>query len=246
MKLYAQHGYGEGEKITQGLHEGLIDGAILSPRDLRLDAVSAKINGYKHVHPEADFFVDPQFYATFAGASETARIGKLPEWPHFTIERKSELEIGAKVEEILNRTIEHIITLPVTAVIAPNIYISRSFDSRDAVIAKNFIRQARGVFKQFGDNRPLLVTLAVCREALLERSDFEEFLNDITMLDEPPDGFYLLIGSRGTEVRTDLFHADVIASWMLLNHSLSINGFQTINGFPDLRSEEHTSELQSH
>lgn len=68
-----------------------------------------------------------------------------------------------------------------TAVIAPNIYISRSFDSREAVIAKNFIRQARGVYQVLGDRRPLLVTLAVCREALLERGDFEEFLNDITM-----------------------------------------------------------------
>jgi hypothetical protein len=47
----------------------------------------------------------------------------------------------------------------VTAVIAPNIYISRSFDSREAVIAKNFIRQARGAYQVLGDRRPLLVTL---------------------------------------------------------------------------------------
>lgn len=234
MKIYAQHGYGEGEKIIRGLKEGLIDGAILSPRDLKRDGVAGKVDGYQNARPDADIFIDPQFYATFAGASEMARIGNLPVWPHFTTERKSELEVTSKVEEVLNLTLEHIISLPVTAVIAPNIYISRSFDSREAVIAKNFIRQARGVYQRFGDHRPLLVTLAVCREALLERGDFEEFLNDITMLDEPPDGFYVLVGSRGTEVRTDIFHADVIAGWMLLNHSLSINGFQIINGFSDM------------
>jgi hypothetical protein len=234
MKIYAQHGYGEGEKIIRGLQEGLIDGTILSPRDLKRDGVAAKVAGYQNVRPDADIIIDPQFYATFAGASEMARIGNLQEWPHFTTERKSELEVTAKVDEVLNLTFEHIISLPVTAVIAPNIYISRSFDSREAVIAKNFIRQARGVYQRLDDRRPLLATLAVCREALLERGDFEEFLNDITMLDEPPDGFYVLIGSRGTEVRTDIFHADVVAGWMLLNHSLSINGFQIVNGFSDI------------
>lgn len=234
MKIYAQHGYGEGEKIIRGLQEGLIDGTILSPRDLKRDGVAAKVAGYQNARPDADIFIDPQFYATFAGASEMARIGKLQEWPHFTTERKSELEVTSKVEEVLHLTLEHLVSLPVTAVIAPNIYISRSFDSREAVIAKNFIRQARGVYQRLGDQRPLLVTLAVCREALLERGDFEEFLNDITMLDEPPDGFYVLVGSRGTEVRTDIFHADVIAGWMLLNHSLSINGFQIVNGFSDM------------
>jgi len=74
----------------------------------------------------------------------------------------------------------------------------------------------------------------VSREALLERAEFEEFLNDITLLDSPPDGFYLLVGSRGAGARTDIFHADVIARWMLLNYSLNINGFEVINGYSDV------------
>ena len=234
MKLYAQQGYGDGEKTVRGLNDGLIDGVIISPRDIRVDAVARKIEEYREANTRADILLDPQFYATFAAASETARIGKLPEWPYFATVRKSDLEITSEVEVVLSRTFDHIISLPVTAVIAPNIYISRSFDSREAVIAKNFIRQARGVYQALGDRRPLLVTLAVCREALLERGDFEEFLNDITMLKEPPDGFYVLIGSRGTEARTDIFHADVIASWMLLNYSLSVNGFQIVNGYSDI------------
>ena len=234
MKLYAQQGYGDGEKTVRGLNDGLIDGVIISPRDVRIDAVAQKIEEYREANTRADILLDPQFYATFAAASETARIGKLPEWPYFATVRKSDLEVTSEVEVVLSRTFDHIISLPVTAVIAPNIYISRSFDSREAVIAKNFIRQARGVYQILGDRRPLLVTLAVCREALLERSEFEEFLNDITMLKEPPDGFYVLIGSRGTEARTDIFHADVIASWMLLNYSLSVNGFQIVNGYSDI------------
>ncbi len=61
-------------------------------------------------------------------------------------------------------------------------------------------------------------------------------MNDITLLNEPPEGFYLLIGARSVEARTDLYNADIIAAWMLLNYSLKINGYQVINGYSDLIS----------
>jgi len=41
---------------------------------------------------------------------------------------------------------------------------------------------------------------------------------------------------RGEEARPEVFHADVIAGWLLLNHSLSINGFEVISGYSDIMS----------
>lgn len=234
MKLYAQIGHADGDKTSQGLREGLIDGAIISPRDWRPDVIDDRIKLLTTAKKDADILLDPQYYATFAASSESARTGKLTEWSYFAASRKSDLESATNVEAILKRTFEHVLPFPLTAIIAPNIYVSRSFDSREGVIAKNFIRSSRSVYKSIGDHRPLFVTLAVSREALLERGEFEEFLNDITMLQEPPDGFYVVVGSRGTEARTDIFHADVIARWMILNYSLSINGYQIINGYSDL------------
>ena len=236
MKLYAQMGHGDGDKTTRALSEGLIDGAILSPRDWRPEGIETKIAPLVAANSDADIMIDPQFYATFAASAETARTGKLTEWPYFASVRKSDLEITMETDRILRETMQYILTLPVTACIAPNIYVNRSFDSREAVIAKNFIRNTRRVYSEFGDSRPLFATIAVSREALLERVDFQEFLNDITMLKDPPDGFYILVGSRGTDARTDIFHADVIARWMLMNQSLSVNGFETINGYSDLVS----------
>jgi len=236
MKLYAQMGHGDGDKTTLALTEGLIDGAILSPRDWRPEGIETKIAPLIAANSDADIMIDPQFYATFAASAEAARTGKLTEWPYFSAIRKSDLEITTEIDRILRETMQHILTLPVTACIAPNIYVSRSFDSREAVIAKNFIRNSRRIYRELGDSRPLYATIAVSRETLLERVEFQEFLNDITMLREPPDGFYILVGSRGTDARTDIFHADVIARWMLLNHSLSVNGFETINGYSDLVS----------
>lgn len=234
MKLFAQQGFGDGDKTLLGLSENLIDGVILSPRDIHPGRASERIAVFKNVRPDAEILLDPQFYASFVAASETARTGKLTEWPHFTSVRKSELELAAGVEDVLALAFASVIGVETSAVIAPNIYVSRSFDSREGVIAKNFIRQSRSIFDRYGDKRPLLATIAVCREAMLERSEFEEFLNDITCMKNPPDGFYVLVGSRGAEAYSDIFHADVIARWMLLNHSLSINGFRVINGFSDL------------
>lgn len=233
MKLYAQMGHADSDKTSSGLAEGIIDGAIISPRNWRPDVIVERIDQLTASKKDADILLDPQFYATFAASTESARTGKLTEWPYFRATCKSDLETATNIEEILEQTFEHMLPIPLTAIIAPNIYVSRSFDSREGVIAKNFIRSARPVYETLGDGRPLFVTLAVSREALLERGEFEDFLNDITMLPKPPDGFYIVVGSRGTEARTDIYHADVIARWMILNYSLSINGFKIINGYSD-------------
>lgn len=234
MKMYAQMGHGDGEKTAAALTEGLIDGAIISPRDWGPDSIAGKIGQLLTANSNADVLLDPQFYASFIACSERARTGKLTDWSFFSTARKSDLELTAEVERILQHTYDHLRGLPVTAVIAPNVYITQSFDSRDAVIAKNFIRAAQRVFRATGDPRPVFATLAVSRDALVDRTEFEEFLNDITRLENPPAGFYVLIGSQGTESRTDIFHADVIARWMLLNHSLRINGYKVINGYSDI------------
>lgn len=234
MKLYAQMGYGDGQKTASGLTEGLIDGAILSPRDQRLEGIGDRIRGLIDARADSDILIDPQLYATFAASAEAARVGNLPEWPYFAPLRRSVLELSTEVDRVTRATLEHMVTLPITGIIAPNIHISRSFDSREAVIAKNFIRNAPRIYRDLGDRRPLYATIAVSREALLERAEFEEFLNDITMLADRPDGFYVLISSRGADAQSDIFHADVIARWMLLNYSLKINGFEVINGYSDL------------
>ena len=47
MKLFAQHGYGEGEKIVNGLSSSFIDGVIFSPRDITLANLLIKLEDYR-------------------------------------------------------------------------------------------------------------------------------------------------------------------------------------------------------
>jgi hypothetical protein len=124
--------------------------------------------------------------------------------------------------------------LGLTGLIGPNILISRSFDSIEAGIAKNFIRLTGPTASKLKLGKPVYATLAISREALLDKNELMNFLADITLLDTPPQGFYVMVASRNTDARSDIFNADVIAGWLFVNYTLSINGYFVINGYSDL------------
>ncbi len=234
MKLFAQVGHGVGDKVKMGLVEKLIDGAIFSPKDLKRDTMVGRISEMRRDYPDAEILLDPQFYVCLFANSPAINVGSIPDWSCFRTFRKGELERTQTVDRILGEYFKEVSDLEVTSVLAPNIYISQSFDSREAVIAKNFVRQAREIYDKTGNKRPLFASLIICREALQDRKEFEDFINDITMLETRPDGFYLIIASRSSEALSDIYHTDVVANWMMFNLSLSINGFKVINGYSDL------------
>ena len=231
MTLFAQVGHGLGDKVLQGLSESSIDGAIFSPKDLQQSTVQERISELKNSFPEAELLIDPQFYLSLYGNLPQINLGKADDWAGFKTYRKNDLELTDVVDKVSKRYFDELGAMGPTGIIAPGIYISQSFDSREAVIAKNFVRRAR---RNYSGSLPLYASLAICREALLDQREFEEFLNDITLLSEPPDGFYIIIGSRSVEARSDIYHADVIANWMMLNQSLAVNGFKVINGYSDI------------
>jgi hypothetical protein len=236
MKLFAQHGAQAGEKITEGLTQGLLDGAVFSPRDIALDNLRTKLEAMATNFPTAERLFDPQYYAVFLADNQDARLGYLADDYSVYLQqrRRGQLEREAKVREDVRAALEFQKPLAVTSLIAPGILIPRSLNSVEAVIAKNFIRAAGEEFVGLNDARKVFATLAISREALVDKQELIEFVNEITALETPPHGFYLLVAARNTEARSDIYHADVIAGWMFLNHVLKLNGFEVINGYSDI------------
>jgi len=239
MKLYAQHGFSDGGKILKGVAEGYIDGVIYSPRDIAFARLCDELASVRKTRRDADRFFDPQYYAGYNVSDPEARLGRLEtcdEYQSFFRSRTRRQLEGSR--DLLRKDIEDCLTfqrpLSLSGVISPNILISRSFDSIDAVVSKNFIREAGRVHTRLRCAKPLYVTLAVSREALMDRAELFSFLEDITILDPPPRGFYVLVAARSGDARTDIFNADVIAGWMLMNRSLSVNGFEVVNGYSDV------------
>lgn len=236
MKLYAQQGHGTGEKIKDGLARGWIDGAILSPKDNRLEKVESHLNEIASNHPDADRMFDPQFYATLLALVDGARLGRLTgeDYPYFEARRRGQLESEAQIRRDLEAVLRFEAVLSVTHAIAPNITIPLTLNSAEAVIAKNFIRNTRSVWNTVGDERPIYATLAIGADALRDRQELEEFLTDVTLLEDPPDGFYLLVRHESSAASEQLIDSRSLAGWMLLNYSLKLNGFEVVNGFSDI------------
>ena len=236
MKIFAQQGFGEGDKVSLGFQNNFIDGVIYSPRHTSKDTLVSKLNGYAKDYSGKERLFDPQFYATLYAGEEDWRMGYLEDdyADYFKCQQKSVLTRENKTIECIEGVLRFQQKLNVTGIIAPNIIVSRSFDSKEAVISMNFIRNAAEVYAKLKDTRPLYATLAVSYQALADRAAFEEFLNEITALDTPPEGFYILISTSAPDANQEFFNATTIAGWMLLNYSLGqVNGFKVINGYSD-------------
>lgn len=123
--------------------------------------------------------------------------------------------------------------LPLTGLIAPNIVIRRSFDSVEASIAKEFIRNTAVVARRVAPKKAVYATLAVSTAALGDRIELQNFLQEITEMDAPPTGFYLLLERPDQAIPPSLTEQDVLSRWMLINHTLKVNGFKLINGYTD-------------
>ena len=231
MKLYAQHGALGGGKTLEGIERQYIDGVIYSPRDIAFARLDEELGSVRERQPDADRFFDPQYYAGYNVTDPDARRGRLESCEEYQSFFRSRTRRALEgdidlVREDIRDCLKFQGRLSLSGVTSPNILITRSFDSIDAVISKNFIRQASRVHAELRCRKPLYVTLAVSREALMDRNELLSFLEDITILDPPPRGFYVLVAARSEDARTDIFNADVIAGWMLMNRSLSINDLE--------------------
>lgn len=239
MNIFAQAGHQIGDKIVSGLEAGVLDGVIFNARNADPQKIAEIVAGAKGANADAEILFDPEFYATRLIGTPNSQLGSLEEWDYFLSYRRRDLVRTEVVEEVLESARNAVSALDVTAHIAPNIYISQSFDSMEAGIALNFVERTKPVFEQAA--KPVYATLAVDRRALLSPGDFKPFINDLTGLDNPPDGFYLLVGGgpineRSDVAQSELMDANVIAGWMMLNYALSQNGQRVVNGFADLLS----------
>ena len=158
MKLFVQHGAQAGEKILEGFQRAILDGVIFSPRDVSLTSLKAKLDEIANDYPSAERLVDPQYYAIFLSGTEEARLGYLMEEdyaPYFRPRRRNQLERENQIADELLMALTFQKQLSVSGVIAPNILIPNSLNSIEAVIAKNFIRLARGQYAKLNDPRPI-------------------------------------------------------------------------------------------
>lgn len=233
-KLYAQHGYALGNKISEAIGLNVINGVIFGPRDISPEQIKTRIAEYKNLSHEFECIIDPQYYAYPLANKSDARLGYLADnsYPYFSAKRRSELEREKFVTGEIKSCLDFQKEFDLNYFVAPNLLIPRSFNSIEGAIAKQFIRLAGEIKSAY--KKPVYSSLIVSRNALLEKDELDVFLEEITSYDSPPDGLYLLVSAQNTEARFDIYNADVIAGYLLINHALHVNSIEVINGYSDI------------
>lgn len=237
MRILAQHGFGAGDRLERGLADGLIDGVIYGAKDIAAGSVAEELREMARDHPAEVRLFDPQYYACLVAAEPGARLGALAGtegYPYFGTRRRRDLQRERQVASDLESCLEYQRGLAVTGFIAPNIVIRRSLDSVEATIAKDFLRNAAAVHERLRDPRPLWATLAISTDALRDRIELQNFLQEVTELENPPSGIYLLVEHPDQEITPTLEESDVLSRWMLINRALTQSGYEVMNGYADL------------
>lgn len=237
MKLYAQHGAQAGEKITAGFSAGVLDGVIYGAKEISGDKLRSDLDYIAENWPSATRLLDPHYFATLIAAQPGARLGYLTgdkSHGYFRAHMRRDLEQADPVRTDIRACLEFQASLPLTALIAPNIVVRRTLDSVEGVIAKNFIRNAAEIAAEVAPDREVYATLAISQAALADKGELQAFLQEITELDNPPTGFYLLLEKLDANPLPSLTERDCLARWMLVNYTLKVSGFKIINGYTDL------------
>jgi len=237
MNIFAQHGFGPKDKLQRGLAERCIAGVVFSPRYLTPEGMRDQLERLRGT--DGVLLMDPEYFATSCLRHPDPNLGNLEQWDHFTTARRAELISGKATPRIIEASLRIQADMKVDALISPNVYVPKA-DSIDTAIALNFVSQAKMVAEGMSD-LPVYATLAFDRDAIMHDDDFRGVLDALTGLENPPDGYYVLIGSGssrdgGNHVRSDIFHREVIAGWMYINYVLSINEAHVLNGYCHLLS----------
>ncbi len=237
MRILAQQGFGPKDKLSRGISENLISGVILSPRYNNSEKMKEYIERLTPLG--GHILMDPELYAARYVSHPASNLGQLETWDYFRLPRRTALISGTAIPGLIRDALEVQKSLGLNEWIAPNVFIDEA-DSIETAIALNMISQTKTVAADCGGN-PVFATLAVSREAIMNRNAFQDVIDALTALDSPPDGVYILLGcsngdGSGDLVRSDIYHPQVIAGCMYMNYVLAINGLRVINGYCHLLS----------
>lgn len=235
MSVLAQCGYGRGSKIERGLSDGIIQGAIMSPRDERRDRLESAIQQWGDDYPDSLVLFDPQFYAATLNAP---RDGYLREYDYYDNNNGlgrtnfSGSRIRRYIQECLDYQHEDL-GEHITYLISPSVLFD---DCRDywSQVALDMAVEAADYHAQLEEPQPLLISIIVSETAFQSLEAMEEFLDALTDLDV--EGFYIVVRRHSNSLQNAM-EAAAFSRFMYFCYVLAdINEYTVIVGYSDWHS----------
>lgn len=127
MGLLAQHAYGKSIKISEGLKNHFLSGAVLSPKAEKPEKLKEFIDELRRL--DTEIYFDPQFYmCAFEGSVSLGKLEKYNFWRDDEITKKY-LSVPQNIHGIVSRYVNYQTDIGLKNIISPNVFFE-SFDSR--------------------------------------------------------------------------------------------------------------------
>jgi hypothetical protein len=228
MNIFAQQGYGKGDKIHQGLDNNYLDGIILSPRDERKEKLEAFIKEVQQKYPSTELLFDPQFYYSLYQEGTSKNLDSCTYYPG--IIKLADLRSFRNVSKYVKESIEYQENLGLKTIVSPNILIP-NFGDRQAQIALSLAEESAALAKE--KDLKIYLSLIFSESALNESRNVNDYLNELTTLEV--EGFYITIDRKTTDYNQTFESETTLLNLLTFIYSLSeINEYKVIMGYSDI------------
>lgn len=228
MKLYAQQGYGKGDKIHTGLDKKSLDGIILSPRDERKDKMESFIKEIGERYPEADLLFDPQFYYSLFIDGTSKNLDGCSYYPG--VINLASLRSFRQVSKIASDCLGYQKEIGLKTVVSPNILIP-NFSDRQAQIALSLAEESANIAEE--KDLDLYISLIFSESALNETRNVNDFLNELSTFNAT--GFYITLDRKTTDYSQGFDSETALLNLLTFIYSLSeINEYKVVMGYSDI------------
>lgn len=228
MKIYAQHGWGKGDKLDRGFRDGVISGVILSPHDEEPTDLRTYVESLSSFRPRPDVLCDPQAYVSLI---RDANEGKLPQYQFYRQDLGlRDFGTARNIQRLVRETIDFQRAIDLTHIVSPTI-IAESFTDRSAQIAISLAQETIDYWASVtGDRRRLLISFVFSEDALTHSDQVAEFLDTISLFEA--NGFYFIV-DRNNPMYSQDFEPGRLAEMTRMVYSLKRSKFEVVFGYSD-------------
>lgn len=229
MPLFAQHGYGKGDKIERGYGDDSIQGVIISARDESHESLPALISGYRTAMPNMSVMLDPQFYVS---TIIDANARHLLDYPYFYPDLEfRNFASPADLTRYVEETLAFQQATDATHILSPTVNFAAFGDMWNGV-SFMLATEACRIWNAANDDRPLLVSFVIDESAMADDHGVDQFLDLVTSLD--CTGVYFLL-RRANNAYSQQIEPEILSSLLYISYVISeLNDLEIHFGYTDM------------
>lgn len=229
--LLAQDGFQAGTRITDGMSDGAIDGAVISSLFRKPDTLKACIEGLSGEGKLVLF--DNEFYINaIMGAN---KFGKFAEYPYYSHPvTKKDLSSPFKLTKYIKEVVDFQVDVVGTRIVTTPTVIIESFEHASEVNALALLSGSSEYVasERSGDIDELYGSIVINEQALANTDSLPEFLDSLTGFDNLK-GYYLVI-DKTTSGFNYWSNPATLSVVMYIVSALKKNGYDVIIGYADV------------